>query len=274
MSYWILPYKNGSNSVDLLKQKLGSRSIKIQGSQFQPKKGRLIINWGNNTVYPFTLKENTLNYPENVQKATNKISCFNALDDRVPIPLFTTDHEEAMDWLCDEGDTLVARHSVTGMGGAGIQLIEPGTRIAEQYANNSRKAPLYTVYMPKKHEYRVHYIDGVGMVKMQKKLRRLEVPNELVNWKIRNINNGFIFGVVNNDEEDMERVISLIDIAKVTIKTLGLDFGAVDILYNVKHNKYAVIEVNTAPGLCDDTAERYKVGFMEGEKRFRRRGHF
>jgi D-alanine-D-alanine ligase-like ATP-grasp enzyme len=41
------------------------------------------------------------------------------------------------------------------------------------------------------------------------------------------------------------------------IINLGLDFGAVDIIYNEKNNRWVVLEVNTAPGLSGETLNRY-----------------
>lgn len=52
-----------------------------------------------------------------------------------------------------------------------------------------------------------------------------------------------------------QRKQELRDIAKNSIKALGLDFGAVDILY--KDHKFYVCEVNTAPELNEDSAAKF-----------------
>jgi glutathione synthase/RimK-type ligase-like ATP-grasp enzyme len=48
-----------------------------------------------------------------------------------------------------------------------------------------------------------------------------------------------------------------------TVEILGLDFGAVDIIWNKKQDRYYVLEVNTAPGLEGETVVRYANAFKE-----------
>lgn len=52
-------------------------------------------------------------------------------------------------------------------------------------------------------------------------------------------------------------------IAKAAVMSLGLDFGAVDVIY--KNKKYYVLEVNSAPGLTSnsDVLDRYVAAFKE-----------
>ena len=52
-------------------------------------------------------------------------------------------------------------------------------------------------------------------------------------------------------------------IAVNAVKALGLDFGAVDIIYNEKENQYYVLEVNTAPGLEGTTLIKYAERFSK-----------
>ena len=42
-----------------------------------------------------------------------------------------------------------------------------------------------------------------------------------------------------------------------SVAALRLDFGAVDIIWNKRHDRYYTLEVNTAPGLEGTTLERY-----------------
>jgi D-alanine-D-alanine ligase-like ATP-grasp enzyme len=53
------------------------------------------------------------------------------------------------------------------------------------------------------------------------------------------------------------------DIAIGSVNILGLNFGAVDVIYNEKENKYYVLEVNTAPGLSGTTLEKYVDAIIE-----------
>ena len=47
------------------------------------------------------------------------------------------------------------------------------------------------------------------------------------------------------------------------IKALGLDFGAVDIIYNEAEDQHYVLEVNTAPGLEGTTLQKYTEAILE-----------
>ncbi|KKL94338.1 hypothetical protein LCGC14_1865710, partial [marine sediment metagenome] len=47
--------------------------------------------------------------------------------------------------------------------------------------------------------------------------------------------------------------------AKQAIAALGLDFGAVDVMYKIKDKRPYVLEVNSTPSLADDTADTCEV---------------
>src|SRR3546814_16068950 len=86
-----------------------------------------------------------------------------------------------------DGDTIVARTVLNGHSGAGIVLCETPEQLA------AVDAPLYVVYEPKKQEYRVHVLNG-KVVDVQRKARVKDVPDDKVNWKIRNHDSGLIYG--------------------------------------------------------------------------------
>lgn len=171
--------------------------------------------------------------------------------DFVRTPAFTTNKQEAFGWLVN-GATVVERHVLNGNSGAGIRLVEPNGEEGLQHA------PLYVKYVPKKQEYRVHVCGGKA-VDIQRKARRKDVEDDAINWKIRNHDNGFIFarnedGVVPPDVPFQ---------AVLAVKLLGLDFGAVDVIFNDKEQKAYVLEVNTAPGLSGTTLEGYVSRFKD-----------
>ena len=41
------------------------------------------------------------------------------------------------------------------------------------------------------------------------------------------------------------------------MESIGLDFGAVDVIYNGHSNRAYVLEINTAPGLTGTTLDNY-----------------
>ena len=101
----------------------------------------------------------------------------------------------------------------------------------------------------KKHEYRVHATQKKAFFVQQKKKRD---GVEDANFQIRNHQNGFIYAHKDVGVPDFVKKM-----ACDAIINLGLDFGAVDIIYNEKNNRWVVLEVNTAPGLSGETLNRY-----------------
>ena len=112
-------------------------------------------------------------------------------------------------------------------------------------------APLYTKYVKKQDEYRVHVVRGV-IIDVQHKRKRKERNNEDVDYQIRNCRNGWVFCRGGVDAPECVRSAS---IAAVT--ALGLDFGGVDVGYNAHHGTACVYEVNTAPGIEGTTLQKY-----------------
>lgn len=243
----LYPYNQGSASAKALAEALGIKRLKREG---KPIKADTVINWGcSSDNWPREINcQVLLNDANCVRLATNKLKSFNVLKGHASIPEFTESLEEAKKWLA-EGVTIVERHKLTGHSGEGVRIVEPGQEL--------QQAPLYVKYIPKKHEYRIHvFRDKVFFV--QRKARKNDVPDEDVNWKVRNLKGGFIYANQDVDvaEEAKQQAI-------ITIKTLGLDFGAVDIIYNERSNKYYVLEVNTACGLTGTTLDKYVEIFKE-----------
>ena len=98
------------------------------------------------------------------------------------------------------------------------------------------------------------HVVGQSIIAVQRKARNPEVDKP--NWKVRNHDNGFIFVRGGFTAPD-----AVLEEARRAIKALGLDFGAVDIIWNDKQGKAFVLEVNTAPGLEGQTIEDYAEGF-------------
>ena len=188
------------------------------------------------------MKFELLNNTEAVAKASNKLRFFEAVSEAVSVPPFTTSKEVAKEWAA-AGKTVICRTLLNGHSGAGIVLADKPEDVV--------KAPLYTEYVPKKEEYRVHVFNG-EIIHFSRKARKKEVPDKEVNWKVRNHGNGFIF-----QHENFELPIDCAVQSLKAIKEIGLDFGAVDVIWNDKQQKAYVLEVNTAPGIEGVTLERY-----------------
>jgi len=245
---YVYPYKVESTSARALKRGLSSslqQRILFPTPTFSPARLDILINWGNSKPHNFNWTLDwDLNAPEAVSKASNKLKTLqNLQESSISIPPFTTNKEEAESWS-NEGMLIVARTILNGHSGQGIQLIEPNAPMPD--------ASLYVQYIKKRYEYRVHIFKGVVIDTQQKKKNTDANRAGTINTFIRSHSNGWIFSRSSIDPD-----IHRDSIAIETIRTLGLDFGAVDIIYNERQKKYYTLEVNTAPGLEGTTLENY-----------------
>tara|TARA_Y100000310_G_scaffold242701_1_gene246907 strand:- start:12605 stop:13402 length:798 start_codon:yes stop_codon:yes gene_type:complete len=241
-----------SNSAKALSQATEIKRLRWRTpSQFKYRWNDVIINWGS-TIVPSGMYNNSyiINDPLAVEFAVDKRLTFSLLesvhleDEKVTIPKWTLDNKEAQDWS-DEGSKIVGRSSIKGCAGEGIMLYSPGDCISNHL--------LYTKYIPRDKEYRVHVFDDV-VIRVQEKRRSYSFNDNQVNWQIRTHDNGFVFAT-----EYSEPIPSVINLeAKKAIKALGLDFGAVDIGYRSSKDTAYVFEINTAPNLKGTTLEIYK----------------
>lgn len=207
-----------------------------------------VINWGDShCVLP------SLNLSHSVHQAANKLLTFivfSAAD--VPIPAFAQRREDVT-W---QGSTVV-RHKLTGHSGEGIEICScPTSELPD--------APLYVQYIKKQDEYRIHVGrrgDEITSISIQRKARRHDTPDSEVNWQVRNHSNGFVF--VRSGVNPPQAVM---DAAKQALVASGLDFGAVDVIYNKAEKKAYVLEINTAPGLEGTTLVDYANFFRGGSE--------
>ena len=248
----ILAYKSGSASAKALAESVGGLRVKHKGT-FKHTANRLLVNWGSSDLDLVNSKANPTLPSLNCHVvgdrlstaiAGNKLEAFNVWKNTMPndIPAFTTNRQEAEGWVTK--GAVVCRLLLRGSGGRGIVVVPKGGEIPPN-------CPLFVKYIKKEEEYRVHVFCG-EILDVQRKMRKTDVPDEEVNWQVRNHDNGFIFG-----REGVGLPDNALDLAKRAVATLHLDFGAVDIIYNAKADKYTLLEVNTAPGLVGTTLEKY-----------------
>lgn len=244
----IIPYKAASNSARLLAEGLGGKRIRLEGSRYQPRLGDTVINWGNSRPPPLpriALNQYVfrfLNRPEDVETCTNKLYFFQYNEDAPWLPPFWTSPEE----IPDEAFPILCRTSLTGHSGRGI--------VVSDSRDDLVPCQLYVKYIPKKEEYRVHLgLDrdqNVSIIAVQQKKRRLE--HDEPNWQIRNHANGFVYA-----REGVDPPAGVLGVAADCLVRSGLDFGAVDVIWNEHQGKAYCLEINTAPGLEGQTVLDY-----------------
>lgn len=245
MKPYIYPYNIGSGAARALAKALGTLCVREAGA-FRPNKSHVVINWGNPRTPKWpavTCKWLNAPYPE-FQHAQNKLSTFRIFEQhKVACPEWTTDRKVAESWIAN-GLTVVARRLLNSHSGNGMSV---STAIAALPS-----APLYVKYKKKKKEFRVHVFNKEVIDVQQKRLANGAAHAEGHNEYIRSHANGWIFA-----RENITEPKELRSLAIEATTALGLDFGAVDIIWNEKENKCFCLEVNTAPGLEGQTLTSY-----------------
>lgn len=245
MRYIIYPYKMGSKSSKILRDRLGALRVYPDGN-YRPRRDDLIINWGN-TQQPNWLGQGYklfLNKPQNVLNASDKVRTLSILRDAgLPTIPFTTDRQYAM----ENFDRPIIRTLSRGSRGRGL--------IMPSEAQNWPSARLYTNLIPNHGEYRIHVARGQIIAYTKKRRLRDNPPQNATEEIIRTHENGWVF--TRGHLRRLERIETL---ALNTVEALGLDFCAVDIIKDDNRN-VQVLEVNTAVGITGTTVDDYVEAF-------------
>lgn len=242
MKFVIYPYKMESESAGLLSENLNAKRV-FPDRNYRPSQNDIIINWGNSNVpiwWRYLNDSIVLNKPQNIAIASDKLQTFYTLQNAdVPTVDFTVNKNEAIEWIENE-KTVVCRKILNSHSGNGIVLARSIDDLID--------VPLYTKLVKKPREFRVHVFRNKVIDYIQKKRRN---GNEADDF-IRSHNNGWVFC-----RDDIVRHKAIENIAIKAVSSLGLDFGAVDIITKGETEKIMVLEVNTAIGLQGQTLNSY-----------------
>lgn len=244
----IFPYNIGSQGARALARQLNTVRVRRNG-RYVPRRNDAVINWGNSEVPRW--RERIVgatyvicNHPARVAVASDKLRTFQVFRAAgIPHPAWTTNRTEAEAFFTSERSKVVCRSLLRASEGRGITVAETPTALIP--------APLYVKYWPKTTEYRVHVFRGEVIDVAQKRLRNGERERVGRNRYVRSHSNGWIFARENVDFPRQARELAL-----SAVRSLGLDFGAVDLAVNSR-GEYTVFEVNTAPGLEGQTVGKY-----------------
>lgn len=116
--------------------------------------------------------------------------------------------------------------------------------------------PLYTAYIPKKKEFRVHIWNNKVIDVQEKRRRRTDSTEK--EYQVRNTANGYVFC-----RDNVNPPADCATTALGAVASLGRSYGAVDIIWNEKQNKCFVLEVNSRPGMQGTTVKKYADAIME-----------
>lgn len=242
MAIKIRPYKLGSRGARLFREALqnliGHKVWMTRNNRYLRRHN--VINWGSNSEIEGM---RIVNLPYAILHAVNKGTFFREVPADI-VPEWTTNKEAAKEWA-RQGHKVYCRTLLSSSEGRGIVVAET----PEQVVN----APLYTKRFKHAREYRVHVAFGKVIQVVQKKKRNgVENANPLIRS-----NRGWVFARNLDQPEDSVEVTKVKEVAIRAINSLGLDFGALDILYSKRQEKAVVLECNTAPGLDKTTASIY-----------------
>lgn len=256
MAFRVLPYRAGSRGAAALAAALpGGRCLRLRGSTWRPRRDDIVINWGNTDPtkvhWPVGYPRIILNLPNQVRNASNKLAFFNIMhqaDCGDIIPQFWALREDIPDEVFNRDGAIVCRTVLAGHSGEGIVIANNRAALVD--------APLYVQYVKKQQEYRIHVgkrnDQSIITIAQQRKARNRAVPDDAVNWQVRNHQNGFVFV-----REGFVTPPAVLDAAQRALRATGLDFGAVDVIFNERNGQAYVLEINTAPGLEGQTVQDY-----------------
>ena len=238
-----------SKSAGLLAEELQCRRIRVRGSRFRPRYDKFVINWGRSESQ-CNVHLNLLNQ---VAFATNKVIAHNLLvqHDIPTFGLYMT-REAAQSHLDDPSMDRPVLGRMNGLsGGKGIDIYRPGDTI--HYAHH-----FYSILEPSHTEYRVHIVRtkliGITQKRQRRGMKEWWDDNKRI---IRCHDNNWIHCRTEVRFED-----EVIRVARDAIDALGLDFGAVDVLWH-EDNGPTVLEVNTAPGIEGNLVVAYANAFRD-----------
>lgn len=254
MAIRVLPYRQGSRGARALADAAGGRVLRLQGSNWRARRGDVVVNWGN--TQPPAFGEARLLNGRGLRTASNKREFFQAVAARGEqdiVPRFWTNRDE----IPNDAYPIVCRTVLAGHSGEGIVLADG--------VDDLVPAPLYVQYVKKSQEFRIHVGrerrpdgDAFPVIAMQRKARNRAIPDDQINWQVRNHQNGFIYA-----REGVAPPECVLDVAKRALACTELDFGAVDVIYNERSRRAFVLEINTAPGLEGQTVNDYARYFEQ-----------
>lgn len=202
-----------------------------------------LIRWGSRSSVDFSPRETVFNSQRAIRSNTDKLGSLRTLREAgIPTPEWTTNRDEISETF---GYPALGR-SENHTRGEDINLI---LQWRDAYLTSGND--YFVEYIPTDLEYRMHVVNG-EVVKVHEKRLRSEESNHPF---IRNSETGWIF-VEPREEPPSDQL------AIDAVGSLGLDFGAVDVLRGEDGEEY-VLEVNTAPSLDEANLQRYGEALAE-----------
>lgn len=211
------------------------------GRELPDERYDYVVRWGTSQRIRYIPSEKTWNLRRAIANNSNKLNSLRTMrNEGVRVPNFSTN-------VRDVGFPCMGRGR-SHMQGRDVQIYMQMEDI-RQYGESD----YYMEYIPKRKEYRVHVIDDEVVKVSEKRFTNPEdVEYDPLVW---NYHTGWTF------HHPSERHTGIY-LAMPAIKSLDLDFGAVDMLLGEDGNMY-VLEANTCPGLSESSLDSYERKFRQ-----------
>lgn len=251
----LLSYSKTSQSARSILAEIRKLGIPLERSTFPKTNQYDLIRWGSYKRVRYQ-PDRLLNSRSAVIKASNKIKCLHTLNELgIGAPNIVLTREQA---IAELSFPIVARTTRNGSRGKGIHIVNSeddfGDRVYE----------LFTQYIHPDREYRYHIFRG-EVIDVSKKVHDKnydDIPNEM----IRSHRKGWRFQRCRLELVNEYRQ-SVTETALAAVEALGLDFGAVDIVWGHKPTEETlrpyVLEINTAPGIEGSVLDKYVTKISE-----------
>ncbi len=203
-----------------------------------------LIRWGSRRSPEYDDQyEIVLNPAEAIERASDKFnSLFEMMDAGINTPAPFESFEECLE---EYGYPIIGR-KFRHARGTDIKLI------LQRRDVRRGQSDYFIPYIPTNREYRLHVVRD-KVIRIQGKY--LDFP-ELAVSHIRNFENGYRFRTPNVTLRP-----DRLQAAVTAVSSLGLDFGAVDLIIG-DDGSYYILEVNTAPSCSRATAKAYINEFV------------
>jgi hypothetical protein len=226
----------------------------------------VIVNVGCSEQVLDSKKTLIINDPEAIARSVHKLRARKLFKEKnVPAPELWLSPED----ITKEAFPVVARTSYHTKGRGFWFCKNKKDAVAAKEAG----ATHFLKFIQNTREFRIHVrapqmslttveADDYLTLKISEKLPSEEGGNQ--SQVVKNHDNGWVFSYP-KDAKTNKHITTAKDVAKQTVKELGLHYGAVDILISRDTNRVYVLEVNTSPCLTDetsDTLEKYSEGVL------------
>jgi hypothetical protein len=149
---------------------------------------------------------------------------------------------------------VLIRTTLSGYGGEGIIVCKNEQEFRHNWQNNY----WWTPYVTTEFELRLHVASG-KVLKVFKKVREEGLEDE--EYPIRNNSRGYHFSL--REENNYPKATEIVERLHPLLEQKGGVFYAVDAGWDKINQKYFVYELNSAPGLNDNTAQSYAENIIE-----------